>query len=529
MGYRFSDLGLKTIPPVDKSFKLLKYIRNEPPPHKPMVVSLGCHVYGAVNFWPDISDPDSLLMGTMKRVATLMPSIDLVLLEEFKIFFIEFMHTELTDCIIPFDEDLSLETWLEQTDYTEQRKEQLRVASYVTDKCIEKDYFVKEHAKHEPYTEPKHLRGIYSRLDKFKTKVGPACYYIGKKFFKLKWFIKTISMKNRAQFIYERYSASWINLCSNDFTSFEATFVVLLMQIELLFYEFCLQYHCDNLELMNDMRRAKTGVNRIFSKWFKFLLRAKRYSGEMDTSLMNSLMNLALVLFMLHKSGHDDLFLKEFPPTIEGDDSIFAHIHPIDETILVKLGAKAKIHHHATLNDASFCKILFADDTMALVTNPIDAMLNFGYTNLYYINASNLTFKMLLRAKSMSMLYTYPGCPILKNLALYGLRVTSEPVVEKHMTRVFKNMDSYKRTIIVDSFNNRHRLVFDQTITMTTRLLIEQMYSITYEMQINIEKYLDSLVHITPLYIPHIFDLVDSSRIEHFYRFGVTAKYSSFR
>jgi len=493
-----------------------------------MVVSLGCHVVGAVNYWPDIRDPDSLLMGTMKRVATLMPSIDLQLLEEFKSYFITFMNKELKDCIIPLDEDLTIETWLKQTNYTETRKQQLRKAAVVHDVCQEKDFDVKEHTKHEPYLEPKHLRGIYARVDKFKTKIGPCCFYIGKKFFKLKWFIKTITMTARAKFIFERYSAAFIKLCSNDFSQFEATFVVLLMQIELLFYEFCLQLHKDNIELMTAFRKAKTGINRIFSKWFSFFLRAKRYSGEMDTSLMNSLMNLVIILFMLFKSGHTDEFMNEYPPTVEGDDSVFAHLYDLDETILLRLGAKAKLQHHDNLNQASFCKIVFTDKTMSIVTNPLDAMLNFGYTNLYYINASDRTFMKLLRAKSMSLIYTYPQCPILKHLALYGLRMTQH-IDDNHLIPLMKNLDTVKKDWFMEVFRHRHNYVLNAPIDDETRLLVEYSFNIQVSVQLDIEKYLDSLKTVQPLRIPHLYSLVDEGRVEQYHRFGITAKYSTLK
>lgn len=512
-------------PNVDKTFRIHEFVPVYNSIRRPMLVSLGCHVHGAVNFWPDIGDGNSAMLGVMKRIAAEMPPIDPVLYDEFYKFAVEWIVINLQSCIIPLDEDMSVEAWLLQTNYTQERKDQLFRESEKKPFCDKKDFAVKQHVKHEPYIQPKQFRGIYSRVDFFKCKVGPFCFWIGKQFFCLKWFIKTLPMGERARFIFDRYNADWIKIASNDFTSFEATFVVLLMKIELFFYEFCLQNRMEKDEIMGLLRRAKTSRSHIFAKWFIFSLVAKRFSGEMDTSLMNSLMNILFVVFLLLKSGETIRFIEDFPPTVEGDDSVFAHTLPLDPTILIRLGANAKILHHDNLCDAQFCKIVF-DENMDVISDPLESMLNFGYTGLYYLNASVRTHHSLIRAKSMSMLYTYPACPILRHLALYGLRVTAH-ITWKDVYKTFKNADSYKKDRLLLAFEHRHELVLNKNISPMSRYMVEVKYLIPVGVQTDIETYLDSLSVIQPLYIPHLEVFCDPIYYKHFDEFSVYTNFSS--
>lgn len=238
-------------------------------------------------------------------------------------------------------------------------------------------------------------------------------------------------------------------------------------------------------------------------------------------------MNLMFITFLLFKSGHSPEFMDTYPPTVDGDDSIFAHLFDLDTSILVRLGANAKFQQHANLNEASFCKMVFNTTSIDIVTNPIDAMLNFGYTDLYYINASDKTFKTLIRAKSMSMLYTYPACPILKQLALYGLRVTQD-VLDRDVLKLTKTMDTYKKDIFLEVFSNRHSLVLNKPVHIESRLMVEYSFGIIVQVQFLIEHYLESLVKIQPLIIPCLQDLVGYQRQNCYYDYSRFQSFSCF-
>lgn len=515
------------IPPVDKSFKLLRRTVNHSFVKKPVVVSLGVHVVGALNFWPELRNQDAGIFGVMKRIATRMPPIDNTLFKEFYSFSVDFIRTRMKVCQLSPLDDLSLDKWLNDVSYRLNRKINLKKIGESKPFCDNSDYFVDGHFKHEPYVEPKFMRGIFSRVDFFKTKMGPYCFLIGKLFFGMIWFIKNVPMAQRADFINNRMFSFVNQLCSNDFSSFEATFVPTLMKIEIFFFSFCLEFRPESKEIIEMIRRTKTGNNRVIFKMFSFSLVGKRYSGEMDTSLSNSLMNLLFIVFLLHKSGHSMSFIDEHPPVVEGDDSGFCHdvSLPLNQSILVLLGANAKLLFHPNLADMQFCKIVFSDDTMDIVSDPLQAMLNFGYSGLKYLQSSRKVHDALIRAKSMSMLYTYPGCPVLKHLALYGLRVTQH-VHDRMLLRVIDNWDDlYKRDMFLNVFHNRHSLVLDKKISMSSRFLVEEKFMVSVAIQIDIENYFDSLTIVQPLDVPHLSVFCDLKRQVHFRDYSRRVKY----
>lgn len=224
-----------------------------------MSVSLGSSYLGAACPLPDIGHSGSGLMGVTKRIACAMPDVDLDLFVEFLNFSIQIIHDEFQHCIISPSDDLSVEAWLETAPYTRKRKVMLQEISEKRSECLNGDYFVKSHIKHEPYTLPKQFRGIYSRSDYFKTKMGPVCALIGSRMFDHPAFIKKIPVADRPQAIIDRFSVPGIKMAANDFTSFESMFRELQMCVELYFFYFCTQYLGNSEELNKMMRRIKIG------------------------------------------------------------------------------------------------------------------------------------------------------------------------------------------------------------------------------------------------------------------------------
>jgi len=496
---------------VDPSFKLDEYDFDSGKTRKPMAVSLGPHYVGASCPLPDITHGPSGLMGVTKRIACAMPEVDLDLMAEFINYSIEIIHAEFSHCIISPTEDISVETWLKGAPYTVKRKKMLQEISEKRPYPKNGDLFVKSHIKHEPYLWYRWLRGIYSRSDFFKTFIGPICALIGSRLFDHKAFIKKIPVADRPAFIKERYSVPGIKMAANDFTSFESMFKELQMVVEVYFFFYCTQYLGNGSYYTEIMRRIKMGKNfLVFRKWRAWLV-AKRYSGEMDTSSMNGLFNYLLIRFLLHKSGETH----SIPPTVEGDDSLNAFFGELDESILVRLGAKAKLEYFDDVFSASFCGMVFAADSCQIITDPIKAMLNFGYSNQFYLKSNQYKLSCLLRAKSLSMLYTYPGCPILTKLATYGLRVSGQ-CSDRDLFKYYCRDDPYLREKFSQVLSVKR---VAEEPSLDTRLLFEDKYKICVSSQITIETYLDSLQTLTP--IKH--ELIDlhlhPDQIDYYYRY----------
>lgn len=205
----------------------------------------------------------------------------------------------------------------------------------------------------------------------------------------------------------------------------------------------------------------------------------------MDTSSMNGLFNYLLIRFLNFKSGETHSIM----PYLEGDDSLNAFFGTLDETILIRLGAKAKLEYFEDVFSASFCGMVFTQNSRQIITDPIKAILNFGYSNQFYVESSNFKLLCLLRAKSLSMLYTFPGCPLLSRLAMYGLRVTPSSS-NRDMVKYFCRGDNYKRERFLEVISHKAKYVEP---SLETRLLFEKLYGFDVESQLIVEKYFDSL------------------------------------
>jgi len=484
-GYHYDEVNLPPPGAVDPSFELLEYDFTSGKCRKPMATSLGVHYLGAACPLPDISHAPSGLMGVTKPIACKMPDPDLELFTEYLNFCIKIIHEEFQHCILPSDADISVETWLKGAPYTQKRKAMLQRISEMRAQSRNGDLFVKSFIKHEHYLMYKHFRGIYSRSDYFKTEMGPICALIGDKMFDHPAFIKKIPVSQRPQAIIDRFSVPGVKVAANDFTAYESMFKRLQMTIEIFFFAFCTQNLSGYNYYNKLMQRIKMGKNiLVFTKWMARLI-AKRYSGEMDTSSMNGLFNYLIIRFLNYKSGETHSIL----PFLEGDDSLNPFFGKLDETILVRLGARAKLEYFDDVFSASFCGMVFSENSCQIVTDPIKAILNFGYSNNFYLKSNKHKLNCLLRAKSMSMLHTFPGCPILSNLAGYGMRV-SGLCSDRDMVKYFCRSDPY---LLVKFKDVLAHPVVRQTPTLDTRILFEKLYSISVAEQLIIERYFDEL------------------------------------
>jgi len=154
-----------------------------------------------------------------------------------------------------------------------------------------------------------------------------------------------------------------------------------------------------------------------------------------------------------------------------------------------------------SITEASFCGIIFSIDDLINITDPLSELLSFGWTTHRYAKSKPSLRKMLLRCKSMSLAFQYPGCPILSSLAQYGLRVTSSYNVKRYITNS-RNMSEWDREQYLQSLAFGRAPVVPPG--MSSRLLMERKFGISVEDQLSIEKYLDGLRSISPLTHPMI-------------------------
>lgn len=123
-------------------------------------------------------------------------------------------------------------------------------------------------------------------------------------------------------------------------------------------------------------------------------------------------------------------------------------------------------------------------------------MLDFGWTTQRYTHASSAKLRDLLRCKSLSLGFQYPGCPILQSLAAYGLRITEKG----GRTYVDKRMNNYEMEMMQKAFQYYNSFGFDfKKPGIKTRLMVERLYGICVNDQIRIENILDNKNDLSPI------------------------------
>lgn len=500
-GYRPAEVGvvLQGNERPDPSFRVTKFRKGfyDQKARRSVRVSLGCHVKNVSLPVPDLNHGPSQLAGMTKRVAAEMPPIAAPRLRSFKRFVKRFCNRYLKELQFDETEDFSFDEWIENCPYAQYRKRELiRVRQEGLDLAKPK-LKVKSFVKNENYMVPKHLRGIFSREDDYKCRVGPFMKKLGDRVFSLKWFIKKIPVPLRPEAILNKCDGYDKIFCT-DFSQFEATFVRELMLINHWFYNWCLAKHGQR-KYFSDLFAYTATTNKIVFKDFDCRVRAKRMSGEMDTSLGNGIMNLFMTFYNLERAGND---LDKVDAFFEGDDGIVACQNIPNPAFYTDLGARIKLEVPEDISTASFCGNVFDRQAKHNVTNPMEASVSFGWTDATrYRYASDRVLLQLLCAKSISMAYEYPGCPILKSLSSYGIRMTHHVIKSLDKTFFEKHAEnSYHRELymqakqFVDDYG-----IPDVEITLGTRLLVERLYGVTVEKQIEIERYLDALTEIVEL------------------------------
>lgn len=487
-----------------------------------MRISLGCHLVGAANPVPDTTHAPSIAQGAIKRVAAKMPVINRPKLRRLKRFCKRFLDKNFEK----FDstEHFEFEEWIENAPYERYRKNELKEVheNLETRKPgsgkFNKYKIVKMFVKDENYPEYKFHRLICSRTDEYKVLVGPFFKKLGEKIFKSKWFIKKISMDKRPSAIYEKLRQYKTIFCT-DFSKFEATFEPLLLKIEEHIYRWFLEDNPHAKEIMDLIIKGMHGKNVIQNMRLSFEVVGKRMSGEMNTSEANGLMNLMMTFFILEENN-----IKEYDAYFEGDDGIIGINGNLPtEKDYADLGARIKIDLPNKISEASFCGLIFDEEVGDNVCDPVEALMSFGYTTRQYITANKRKKESLLRVKSLSMLYQYPGCPILASLGRYGLRVTNH-INDNQLMATYRKMklNNYERQeldLIWKEYKGKTE-IFHRSIDSRTRVLVSNRYRIPIETQHKIEQYLDNLNVLEPLVIPEFMELVSKDCIHYYETYG---------
>lgn len=512
-GYRVGEVPLGSVPAVKEGTELRRFVVSEQNLRRPMQLSSGVHLEGAACPHPDTGDSPTLLAGVAKRFATKPPTANREKLRRLRSFVRRWVRKNISQ--IGPSEDLTVKTWLMNSNYSDQRKKELLALLEKRPGLRPKDFQVKMFMKTETYGDYKHGRAINSRSDRFKLEVGPIFAAIEKEVFKSPWFIKKVPVKERAKYVYDRLYAPGGKYIATDYTSFEALFVEEIMDaVEFELYDWVTgQLPCHD-EFMRTVRGVLGGRNVITNKNIGLCVDATRMSGEMCTSLGNGFSNLMFMLFLCEELGSKVIGV------VEGDDGLFRVVGRIPHVSdFADLGLIIKLEVHENLNEASFCGQVFDTEEMVVICDPRKVLGNFGYIDGRYFGLSRNKILGLLRAKAWSFGYQYPACPIISSLARAYLRLTAS--IDHRVALRLPGLSQWERDRLLESFG-AGRPELNQAVGSATRALMERVYGVTTAVQIKYEEYFDSLTALEP--IPNWLNL-PASWADYFERYVVETRF----
>jgi hypothetical protein len=518
-GYRVGEVITPQIEEVKKCLKISEPREVDTSFRPTVAVSLGCNLERVALPHADPHSPSTMVAGVKKRAgrATPVPKPG----ERLKLR--QFVRKKLeTFERIDIDADLSLETWLSHTNYSEERKDELRRcwANFTSVDDPEKRYKqVKAFMKDEVYPEIKMPRGIYARSDEFKCLIGPIVKHMESLVYKNHHFIKHVPVSERAKYITDLLYAPGATYGATDYTSFEALFDRELMQcVEFELYDYMTANLAQNTEFMRLCDTVLAGENEIKFRDFIVSILATRMSGEMVTSLGNGFSNLMFMLYECEKLGNT---ITE--GVVEGDDGLFVTNGPFPTAAdFAELGLIIKIELHSELHTASFCGQVFDPEDQLNVTDVRKVLATFGWTTRQYARSGKGKLMILLRSKALSIGYQYPGCPILGSLAKYALRVTKSYDVRGYVYRR-GGIDTYTREMLIKAYIAGIPCFKEPPIR--TRLLVERLYGVSVETQLRVEKQLDAMADLQQLDFPLITDALPSIWTEYFDKYALFVDY----
>lgn len=438
---------------------------------------------------PDVTHPPSALLGVAKRMAYKPRQFKRRIMRRFR----KFVRKWIVENLTPLDENeqFDIDDWLDQTNYPAHRKEQLKKTfaelsdpEKVNEAGININAKVKFFTKEEWYPEYKHHRGIWAREDAFKAICGPFFKKVESELFKNDHFIKKIPVEDRPDYIKKFLEKEGFIYMSTDFTAYESHFVTEMMKnCEFELYKYMACKNAQAQKIVRLIFNVIANHNYVQNKYFTISVHAKRMSGEMNTSLGNGFSNLMFLLFACYEYR-----IPFTGPIVEGDDGLMGLQRPIPQQYFDDMGLNVKMEKHDELSEASFCGMVFDLVDKNVIVDPRKALATFPWVGRRYAQCGRTKYLGLIKCKALSLVYGYPGCPILQ---AYGHKMLSL----LHDIPLVPYFDSYYMQSVVEKYLERYsnkELPF-VAVGHRTRALMEKLFNISVEKQLLIEKDIDNM------------------------------------
>ena len=455
---------------------------------KPMAYLQVGRVPGIAMPRSDGEDWVSTLSGCLHRVSPKVPEFDEEGLAEFALeVFKRFLNPLDYDEIKPFEEFLKVMKKPQEFKNEIRAYHQNRITDFMMEFQRECASFVKA----EAYMTWKHSR-IISGNSKKMFRWDTQSYYSRiiksmeeKIYDKLPGLVKHMTPHQRAELVQELGDHYVKTIC--DYSSYEASFTKDKMHsVQFVLYEYMLSnFPKKTTQAIIDLI---SGENKMVFDKFIFYVFARKMSGDADTALSNALDNWVDWLYLLHKKG--------VPPDqaarmllVEGDDNASCiENHVLQVKDFEKLGLKAKLESGLELEATGLCQLYVgpANVRKHIVINkdPWKALASMSVIPQKYGRAGAKCLKSLWRGQAQGMLYQHAGAPVTSVLAAKVLELTrGVNVREKH----WKEVVGYHQDEQAIRKSNWRELA-NVEIDMADRVLVENQFGMTVEMQLYIEQ-----------------------------------------
>lgn len=448
-----------------------------------VATSLGCHIRGYATPVPSTNFVPNLRDGFLARVARKFRDPERKLERFARQYVRRFLRKNLTP--FPAGKEFSFEKYISQTHYNEARRNELRTQylRFLGQKLRRKHYGCKWFGKRESYPCYKYMRGIYSRRDAFKARLGPYIHAVERVVFFphhlnrgsiWRYFVKGIEVRDRPRVIRERVYAPGALYWGTDHSKFESLITAKTMRMfewQLMSYMFSDPTYS---EIRHMIHQALFGTQICDNKYLCVECPPRRMSGDLWTSLSNGFTNL-MVAKVLAAYNHSKIV-----GVFEGDDGLFRVVgdwkpNPND---YAQLGFDTKIEVSDDISETGFCQLFFDPVELSNIKDPLKVIEKTGWTMSFDGVRAGLNIRrQLLKAKALSLVFELPGCPIVQSFALALCRnVKARPRFEKTYY--------YQGDVPL--------VPEPKVVGPRTRVLFERLYGVSIAEQLRLESFFDS-------------------------------------
>jgi len=464
---------------------------------------------------PDLKDSYSSFLGCCKRQIAQGPIPNPTTFLEFSFHVLILIYTFLYDKQLPSDWEPDHEAYLENKRLTHAWTG-LKVKRFFAlltelrsrlgpdwvrltledDECSVLSIFTKD----ESHVDFKAPRNIAPRGDKVTLAFGPFAAELDHALFSLPYFIKKIPVNERPSYMMKMFEGE-DTFAGTDYTSFESQITPLLMRVcEQQFYKFIFRntkyshivdLYCDILAGTNKLKRIRRTKSGRVTDW-EVRVEGRRMSGDLVTSCGNGFTNWAINSFIHVKSGGH---LHDHKAVFEGDDGASARRRNQRDAIYSEVGCTCKVVLTQDIRRTDFCGLTF-DDRLNILTNPLPTIVDFAWVSMRHSSKDEAFLAQLRFAKALSMLHSYPQCPIIGSFSRMVLR--NEKVDLSDYLEKDNVLNEYERIEIAKAISTPPpTTVFEPT--SCARDMVSELYGIEPSAQRRVELYFDSISSVQSL------------------------------